>query len=249
MSAKLHELLAVEGNLESQAVKLAADLKATFTGKRHLFEEKLVTFKANSEGAAPVTESQTPIQTTVRKELTWFGKHLSKSLDASLRVATANTKAKGDIVLDDGTVVAKDVPATALLELEKRLGSLLELIGTIPTLDPAKGFKPDEAREQGVYAALPVHKTRTKKQNRAVVLYEATDKHPAQVQLVPEDFPIGEVVEQEWSGLLTPAIKADMLSRCEDLKRAVRAARSRANEVEVSSEKYGEAILAYVFGK
>lgn len=249
MSAKLHELLAVEGNLETQATKLATDLKATFSGKRHLFEEKLVTFTPNAEGSTKTTESQTPIQTTVTKELEWFGKHLVKSLDASLQVAVANTKASADIVLDDGSVLARSVPATALLELEKRIGSLHELVASIPTLDPAKGFSLDEARGAGVYKALPIRKTRTKKIQRPITLAPATEHHPAQVSLIPEDVPVGEVEELEWSGMLTPAAKADMLSRCEDLKRAVRSARSRANEVEVSSEKYGATLLAYVFGK
>jgi hypothetical protein len=37
---RLHELLAVETNLESQMLKCCLELAATFEKKRHLFEEK-----------------------------------------------------------------------------------------------------------------------------------------------------------------------------------------------------------------
>ena len=68
---KLHELLAIESNLETQAAKVRADLANTFEKKRHLFEEKRLLFTPNTEGAQVVTEQQTDIQTTVQKELAW----------------------------------------------------------------------------------------------------------------------------------------------------------------------------------
>ena len=85
------------------------------------------------------------IQTTVQKELGWIKGHMAKALDASFQVAEANTKARADVVLEDdaGTVLLKDVPATALLELEKRAVEIQQLVASIPTLDPAKGFTPD----------------------------------------------------------------------------------------------------------
>ena len=50
-------------------------------------------------------------------------------------------------------------------------------------------------------------------------------------------------------GLLTPAAKADMISRVEELIRAVAAALSRANDVEVNEKPtLGNVMLGYVFG-
>ena len=46
---KLHELLAVQGNLSGQATKKRTDLTATFEKKRHLFEETRKTFTPNEE--------------------------------------------------------------------------------------------------------------------------------------------------------------------------------------------------------
>ena len=251
MATKLHELLAVLANLETQATKCRTDLAGTFEKKRHLFEEKRVVFTPNTEGAQAQVENQSDLQTTVVKELGWIEGHLTKALDAAFQVAEANTRAKADIILDDGAMIlVKDVPVTALLELEKRCAEIQQLIATVPTLDPAKGFKADSQRSEGTYKAREVVKTRTQKQPKVIVKYEATKEHPAQTELMNIDAPIGRVEEQEWSSLLTPADKATLLDRIEMLTRAVRRARSRANEVEVDlNKKIGKPLLNFVFGK
>lgn len=244
---KLHELLAVETNLENQAGKCRTDLAATFEKKRHLFEEKRVTFTPNGEGGLVQTELQSDIQTTVKKELEWLADHIVKSLDASYQVAETNTAARANIELEDGTVLAKDIPATSLLELEKRVTEIAELTKAIPTLDPAKGFTKDDARGVGYYSAREVIKTRTRKTKRVIVKYEATKEHPAQTELIDEDQPTGTLREMEWSGLITPGEKAELINRIEMVSRAVRRARSRANDAEVDkSKKLGAALLNYI---
>jgi hypothetical protein len=247
--AKLHELLAVGTNLENQANKTRTDLMATFEKKRHLFEQKLVTFKSSEEGVSAVTEAQSDIQTTVNKEVEWIGNILSKDIDVGHQIDIANTQAKADIVTEDDEVIAKDVPATSLLQLEKRLKQVHELLVAIPTLDPAKGFSQDENREKGIFKAREVLKSRTKKVNKPLVLFPATKEHPAQTQLVTEDVSVGTIQEQEWSAMLTPATKSDLIERCEVLTRAVKKARARANELEldVKSHKIGKKLLDYVF--
>lgn len=49
--AKLHELLAVEGQLKGQAQATRTELRGSFEKKRHLFEEKVLTYVSNEEGA------------------------------------------------------------------------------------------------------------------------------------------------------------------------------------------------------
>lgn len=245
--SKLHELLAVESNLENQAAKCRSDLSATFEKKRHLFEEKRVTFTPAGEGSQAVTETQSDIQTNVKKELDWVRTHIVKALDASYQVAEANTEARADVTLEDGTVLLTAIPATALLELEKRVAELTALVTAVPTLDPAKGFSTDAARN--LYVARVVNKTRTRKEKKVFIKYEATKEHPAQTELLDQDVVVGTIQEQEWSGLITPAEKATLIDRVEILARAVRRARSRANDVEVKSDKrVGAKLLSYVFG-
>lgn len=246
---KLHELLAVETALENQANKVRSDLLNTFEKKRHLFEEKRVVFTPLAENEQQVTEAQSDLQSTVAKELEWVQSHILKALDASYQVAEANTNARADVVLEDGTPLLKDVPATALLELEKRITEISSLVSGIPTLDPAKGFVSDPQRGDGVYKAREVFKTRTKKTPKVLVKYEATKEHPAQTEVIAEDVPVGKIQEQEWSALITPAEKSELLNKVEVLSRAIRSARSRANDTEVDkTKKIGKVLLGYIFG-
>lgn len=249
--AKLHEVLIVEQQLKGQAEKTRDELVATFGKKRHLFEEKVSVYHPNGEGEQETREQQSDLQTTVRSELKWITGILSKAVDTSLQVqaACAAPEARADVVLDDGTVILRQVPVLALLELEKRTGEWKKLVEAVPTLDPAKGFSPAPDRGDGVSVAREVVKTRTKKTQRPIVLYDATKEHPAQTQLITEDVVTGRLVEREWSGMITPAEKADMIARAETLQRAVKQARSRANDAPASGwpDGSGKALLDYVF--
>ncbi len=247
--AKLHELLAVESNLCTQATKTRSDLAETFQKKRHLFEEKKVTYTPNAEGAVATTESQSDIQSTVRQEIEWVCIILAKALDISHHVDIANTQAMAEVITEDGDTVLGYVPATSLLQLEKRIKEIQELASAIPTLDPAKGFHLDEDRGKDIYQARPVTKLRGKKVPVVLELAPATREHPRQTQVYNDDVPIGKIQEQEWSALITPAMKADVLNRCDILLRAVRKARAKANEVEVevTGNKIGKRLLDYIF--
>lgn len=249
ITMKLHELLAIEGSHEKQTDKCRADLAHTFDKKRHLFEEKRVTFISDSEGTPATVEAQSDLQSTVPKELNWLSAFVIKSLDASYQVAETNTIARADVLAADGSIILKQVPATALLELEKRVTELGTLLHTIPMLDPAKGFLADAARGVDVFKAREVNKPRTKKDARVIVKYEATPQHPAQTELISEDKRIGTIQEQEWSGLLTPARKAELINNAETLVRAIRSARSRANDASVdTSKKIGAEVMKAILG-
>lgn len=246
---KLHELIAVRANLKQQAAKTMADLSNTFEKKQHHFTAKVKAFTPNGENAEAKIEEQLDLQTTVKKELIWVKDFIVKSLDVSLQVATGNTTAKSDIVLENGTVLATDIPATTLLELEDSVEELRKFAERIPTLDAAKGFRPDPDKGEGVFVSREVEKTRTQAQKKIYTLAPATDKHPAQTQLVDEQVAIGTIREREWSSMLTVAEKGDMLYRIEELSRAVRKARARANETEVDiSRKIGGDLIKYAFG-
>lgn len=245
---KLHELLAVESPLKAQAEKTRTDLSGTFEKKRHLFTEKVVTFKSSVEGTPEAREEQLDLQSTVRAELSWIAGIWSKALDAAYQIAEANTVARADVTLEDGTVLIGKVPATALLELEKRAEEIRELVAGIPTLDPAKGFTLDTARGKHIWKAREHATIRTRKTVQALVLYDATKEHPAQVKEISVDVPIGYVQTQEWSGLITPSEKGEMLDRAERIKRAIKQARSRANSVDVDTAKtVGSRLLSFVF--
>lgn len=247
--AKLHELLATSSSIEAQSAKVITDLTNTFQKKSHLFGETIVT-TTNIEGdSAPVTDTQSSIQTTVYRELKWVSELIAKSFDINYQIDSANTLAQADVVLEDGTTLLTGIPATALLQLEKSLRKVQELATAIPTLDPAKGFSSDTVRGLGYFQARPVNKIKTKKTKTILTLAQATDKFPAQVQVYDEDVKVADVVQNEWSSLITPAEKADIIDRIDQLIRAVKKARSRANEQEQDTltSKIGLKLLNYAF--
>lgn len=248
---KLHELLATNASKRAQADKTRSELSSTFRNKSHLFTEKIVTYKPFGEGAPAETESQLDLQTTVPKELKWISQFLTSAIDSAYQVDEANTQARADVILENGTTLLIGVPATALLQLEKRAAELREFILAIPTLDPAKGFQPALDKGADIFVAREEKRERTKKTLKVLTLAAATDKHAAQAKEYYEDVPVGTVTTLEWSGLITTAAKGDMMSRVEDLGRSLKKARSRANEQDIpkATQTIGQQLVGYVFGQ
>lgn len=248
--SKLHEILAISSSLEGQAEKVTSELRDTFTKKHHLFGCKITSFESTDENIPSMVEEQSDLQTTVTNELKWIQPFITKAIDTGHQINCANQKAQAAVILDDGSTLTPEIPATTLLELEKRLAKLQLLLTSVPTLDPAKGFTKDLSRGSDVFVARETTKTRTAKRNRVITLAPATEHHPAQTQLVAEDHPVGLIKTKEWSGMITPSQKAEMLGRVEQLLRAVKRARSRANDVEVDTDtnRIGVKLLNFILG-
>lgn len=188
---------------------------------------------------------QTEMATTVPARINWFMGHMSKFLDVQVQKDLTNQKSKADIILDDGTIIAKDVPATTLLMLETKLGNDLRgIFEAVPTLDAGTVWNFDAS--QGLWATGPTKTFVTKKTMKAVTLAPATDKHPAQVKEVVEDVPIASIEKTIYSGMLTSGQKAALLTKLDTLVAAVKKARQRANATEVVTMKdFGETLTKF----
>lgn len=244
----MHELLSVYDDQKGQATKTRTELAATFTNKPHLFRKKVQTFRPLAENAKDVVEIQADIQSSLSTEITWVGEFLARAMDSGYQIDLGNTHAKADLIVD-GVALATNIPATFLLQLEKHLVNVRDLAITMPTLDPAQGFTLDSSAGKGIWKAREVIKNRTQKQKKVLQLSPSTDKHPAQVQAYEEDVVIGNILEQEWSALTTPAIKSQVIANCDKLIQATKQARSRANSVELTVEKQniGKSLLDFIF--
>ncbi|TGO03524.1 hypothetical protein PN36_05170 [Candidatus Thiomargarita nelsonii] len=239
----LHEILAIEqeykANAErarNQSIETFRSKQKHFTGMRRTFRPFAVDEQMGDEGGERL-EAETRLVKTVAEELEQMLKSVSEAVDLGYQIDQANTRAKADIVIDDD-VIAKDVPATFLLQLEKRLREIRAVLKEIPCFDPVRLWSLDPgADKKYVLRAEPVttiRKQRTKKYN---VMYEATKEHPAQVDIVEIEEPIGEIRSYEWTGMLSPGSKTAILEQLEKLLSAVKTARSRANIVVVDNEK------------
>jgi hypothetical protein len=89
---------------------------------------------------------------------------------------------------------------------------------------------------------------KTKKIPRNHVKAEATEKHPAQVEVYYEDVVVGTWRTIKFSGALPASRVNELLNRVEKLQEAVKFAREEANNLEVTEPKVGAKVFQYLFG-
>jgi len=249
----LYELLAVEQEKKANAERARGQLleafranQAHFTGLRRTFKPFAVD-EAKGEIAGERLEAETHLVKTVTDELEKTLAVTADAFDVSYQIDEANTQARADLVVD-GKVIAANLPATFLLQLEKRLREVRLLFKDIPTFDPIRMWSPDPAADKpNVLRAEPVvtlRKQRTRKYN---VMVEPTKEHPAQIDIVEVDEPVGEIRAYDWTGMLSPGKKAALLSTIDDLIEAVKTARARANSVEADpAQKVAAKIFEHI---
>lgn len=240
---KLHEVLAVETDLKATADKLLKETLNTFKSKEGHFEATEVRFHPLKEDGINEAPEVKPMVDTIAGKIAYTTKNYAKYVDAVFQKEATNQIAKADLLLDDGQVLAKDVPATVLLGLESKLKEVRAMYEQVPTLAPGEDWKKDE--QSGHFKAVS-ERVRTMKEQTPVVTYEATKEHPAQVVMMTKDVRVGRVVTTKQSSLLTSADKATLLGRVDALIQATKKARMRANNVDVKAGTIGETIFSFI---
>ncbi|MFT5681167.1 MAG: hypothetical protein ACI8RZ_002073 [Myxococcota bacterium] len=94
---------------------------------------------------------------------------------------------------------------------------------------------------------MTTHKTR--KVQRPIVLYDATEHHPAQTQLITEDIIVGWWETVRHSGAIPSPRKQLLIERADRVLKAVRFAREEANDAEAAEKKVGEALFDYLLNE
>jgi hypothetical protein len=168
---------------------------------------------------------------------------VGRYIDITLNKEMANTTTEADVEVD-GAVFFEKMSATALLNLEARLEELIKVYRSIPTLPYGEEWKKDDST--GEFISAQREQLRTEKQNKVVVLYDATKEHPAQTQLTTVDTPVYKVERTVFSGMLTPMDKKKRIMRLEKVQQAVKQARQRANAIPVVPKEYAEKLFNYV---
>jgi len=246
MGNKLHELLAVEADLEGAAKKILAESIKTFKDKPGFFTGMVRELKMFEEGEEKPPVERQEITTTVVAKLDYTKKPVIRWLDAVAQKERTNQDAKADLVVD-GAVIAKEVPATLLLALESRLKLVKAVYDAIPTLAPGKKWELDESQGPNVYRDVhPEEKYKTKKTFEHKVLYNATKEHPAQIERWEETKNVGKYVQSVWSGMISPAQKSRLLGRIDKLLEEVKKARQRANNTDVVKMHVGKLLFDYI---
>ncbi|MCK5605697.1 hypothetical protein KAR91_27630 [Candidatus Pacearchaeota archaeon] len=245
----LHELIAVDRDLEATMNKILKETVVTFTKKPdHFrgFSKRLNMFAEDRKHEESAFSEDKEIVTTVAAKLNHTQEYAVRYTDAALQRESTNQVAKGSIVVD-GAVIAADMPVTFLLGLEKTLAKWREVFATVPTLDPSVVWDEDISVGAGVFRASHDDlRLKTEKTINYKTIAEATKEHKAQVVSESTDKSVGEYSQVNWSGMITPAAKARMLDNLDRLLAATKKARMRANEEEVVSGNIGESLFSFI---
>lgn len=249
MSTKLHEILAVESDRESAASAIIAETTTVFLKKPDHFQGKHSIYKSFEEHSEEdADESTKDLVTTVPDKLKHCFSVIARALDVTATKDATNQKAVAAIMVN-GTQLTPDLPATTLLMLENRLKRWMELFQAIPTLAPGRPWELDPSKGDFIYTdKAPDTRYRTKKVPMHKVLVEPTEHHPAQIERWTEDVRIGKVIDTVWSGMMSPADKALLINRCQELLAATKQARQRANMTEVEDMKIADKLFAFLIG-
>lgn len=243
---QLHEILAVDGDRQNAANAAIEEGLVTFTKKANHFmgQFREVTFFDEERAGENAKESKA-IDDTVMNRLEFTAKRVIPSFDTLLTKEATNQNASADVIIDGATLL-ENVPGTYLLAMEKRLAGMVQMYRSIPTLAPGVEWSEDPTLGKGVFRSPAQPQMKTEKVFGSIVLYAATKEHPAQVKETSQDKAVARIDTTHFSGMISPAKKAQILGRLDKLIAAFKQARQRANTTEIVDRKAGRAIFDFL---
>jgi len=241
--AKLNQIIAVEKGVKSKVVQDLAQAQHGL-GKPQMLAGISRTYQPKDEEGEQLPPESTRVQVKAEDVLKETAKILTRLFDVTATKDWANLTARADVVVDGRTVLS-EVPVSYLLFLEKQLGELGSFLRKLPVLDGAEAWEKDPSTDW--WKTEQVRTVRTKKVPRNHVKAEATEKHPAQVEVYYEDIPVGYWTTVKYSGALPARRVNELLERLDKLAAAVKFAREEANGTEVTDKRVGDAVFGYLF--
>lgn len=249
---KLYEVLAAEATAIAAADRSVAETLAKFHKSDSYFRGMIRNLELIED--SPSKAAQESAESSIKAVATSAGETLKYTLDLwakaedvrSTKNAT-NQNSRADLVLEDGTVVAKNVPVDELMGLEVRTIALKKLLSEIPTLDASKEFSPSTKWPvPGLFETAPKQTIKTEKVPGSFIMAPATDKFPAQVKETVTTKVIGTFTDVDFSSAMTTDKKATLMVRADSLIVAARKARNRANDIDIVDSKTGTAVIEFL---
>jgi hypothetical protein len=242
---KLNQILAIDKGVKTKTTREFTDIDRNI-GKVNLLNGFTKTYKPKDEEGDTLPSESTNVQITAEASIKDAADVLTRLFDVTFTKEKTNTVALADVKVGN-KVIVKEAPVTYLLFLEKQLVDLRTFVARIPTLDPSENWTYDA--DAGFYRSEATSTVRTKKVPKTFVKYDATDKHPAQVEIFNEDQLVGYWTTTKFSGALPKDRVNTLLDRIDTLSEAVKFAREAANETEVIDGNVGTAVFDYLFAK
>ncbi|GAA1743092.1 hypothetical protein [Luedemannella helvata] len=241
---KLNQIIAVEKGVKSRSLQELTEAHHAVQ-KPALLSGIARTYQPKDEEGEQLPPESTKVQVRAEEVIRQVTATLTRLFDVTATKDATNRVAVADVVVDGRTLLS-DVPVPYLLFLEKQLTDLHTFVKKLPVLDAAESWVFNDSAD--CWSTEPVRTIRTKRVPRNHVKAEATEKHPAQVEVYYEDMAIGYWTTVKFSGALPAKRISELLERVEKLQQAVKFAREEANGVEAVDRKAGEAVLSYIFG-
>lgn len=242
--AKLNQVIAIEKGVKAKAHQELTEAHQQLQ-KPSLLAGISRTYRPKDEEGEQLPPESTKVQLKADDAIRRTMDTLIELFDVTATKEWANCEARADVVVD-GNVLAAQVPVTYLLFLEKQLVDMHTFVKKLPVLDASESWSFDAGAD--CWATEPVQTAKTKKIPRNHVKAEATEKHPAQVEVYYEDVVVGTWRTVKFSGALPAKRVNELLARVEKLQQAVKFAREEANNGKCEDKKIGRAVLGYLFG-
>ncbi len=242
--AKLNQILAIEKGVKTRVYSEVTELHKA-TQKAGLMNGFHKTYQRKDEEGENYPPEHQKVRYVYSDVLKRVSRSLTELFDITATKDWANCTARADVIVD-GKPLLEQVPATYLLFLEKQLSDLHAFISKMTEFDPGEDWDSDPST--GLFKTPPLQTHRTKKVQRPIVLYDATEHHPAQTQLITEDVVVGYWNTVKFSGGIPAPRKAELLERIEKLTKAVKYAREQANSCEAEKKHLGKEVLDYLLG-
>lgn len=245
-TVKLNQIIAVEKGLKDRVHKASTTIYQHL-GKGDIHQGISRTYAPLTEEGEKFPPENKYVQAKVTEAIKTLRDMWTAVSDVTFTKDCGNTVAKADIVID-GTVIAKDVPPTFLLYLEKTLTDVRTVLASLPKLDPADKWIWNA--QQGFFESVPFQTARTKKVTEFVVVPGSgvPEKGVApQVREVSNDVLAGYWTTVKFSATMEPTAIKELVDRTDALLKAVKFAREAANSQEISQMKIGDALFSYIF--
>jgi len=242
--ARLNQIIAVEKGVKSRSFQELTEAHHALQ-KPALLAGIARTYQPKDEEGEQLPPEATKVQVKAEEIIRQTGGILTRLFDVTATKDWTNCTARANVVLD-GQPLLTQVPVTYLLFLEKQLVDLHTFVRKLPVLDAADSWTYDASID--CWATEPVQTVKTKKVPRNHVKAEATEKHPAQVEMYYEDVVVGHWKTVKFSGALPARRVNELLERVEKLQQAVKFAREEANGVDVTDQEVGDRVFRYLFG-
>ena len=239
---RLHSIIAVEKDVKAKNQSVFQETLKIFN-RPESFEGFTKVYTPKEEDGTEFPTERKELVTTVHERLNYTFKNFANLLDLLGKKESSNTMAKADLIVD-GETLAKDVPATLLLDLEKHFKEVLNILQRIPTLpsDVAWEVDPNAEKKGVVRTKYPVETLRNVKIRDFRTVAEATKEHKAQIAEVEKTVVEGTWKHTHWSGMISSAEKSRYINNVELLIRGAKKARMRANNQEVSASRLGKQV-------